>query len=319
MKVIHMTYPYPFEQETFPETVAAIGFFDGIHKGHQKLIQRSVAYANKHGMESAVITFLPHPSVVLKGLSEEAVKYITPLKEKKEVLEQFNIDRVYIVTFNKDLSRLSPKEFVEHFIIGLNIKHLIGGFDYSFGFKGQGNMNNIHQFANGLFTYEIVDRIDWGGEKISSTRIRKCLQEGDMVTTNVLLGRPYFNYGTVIEGDKRGRTIGFPTANIKTDATALLPKTGVYAVKVHVPGKSTDFLGMANLGTKPTFTKGEENISLEVNILDFSGDLYGQTLKIEWYKHVRDEIKFSGVDSLVEQIKKDEQTIRSYFEKHRNL
>ena len=308
-----MTYPYPFEKEAFPKTAAAIGFFDGIHQGHQKLIQRSVDYANKHGMESAVITFLPHPSVVLKGLHEEDVKYITPLKEKKEVFEQFNIDRLYIVTFNKELSLLPPKKFIEHFIIGLNIKHLIGGFDFSFGFKGEGNMNNIHQFTNDFFTYEVVERVDWKEEKISSTRIRKCLQNGDIETTNVLLGRPHFNYGIVIEGNKRGRTIGFPTANLKIDSTALLPKSGVYAVKVHIPGHDETLIGMANLGTNPTFTKGEVNISLEVNILDFNGDLYGQTLKIEWYKYIRNEIKFSSVESLIEQIKKDEKTIRSYF------
>ncbi len=310
MRTIELTYPHTMLLEEIPETVAAIGFFDGIHKGHQKVIKTAVTQAKNEDMESAVITFHPHPSVVLNK-DIQHVKYITPLREKQEILQQLNVDRLYIIKFNKELSLLSPQDFIDHFIKGLHIKHLIAGFDYTFGHKGQGNMSAMASYADGLFETTVIEKVSKFDEKISSTKIRAFLRDGHVEEANELLGRNLSVRGIVIDGDKRGRTIGYPTANLQIATDALLPKNGVYAVKVFY--KNISYEGMANLGTKPTFNEKETRPSVEVNIFDYNHDLYGEELKVEWCNFIRDEKKFSGVDELVNQIKEDEKQIRNYF------
>ncbi|WP_099158142.1 riboflavin biosynthesis protein RibF [Virgibacillus ndiopensis] len=312
MRTIELTYPHTLVLEELPKTVAAIGFFDGIHKGHQKVIQTAVDEAKNKNMESAVITFHPHPSVVLKK-DVQHVRYITPLREKQEILQQMQVDRLYIINFNQELSTLSPQDFIDHFIIGLNIHHLVAGFDYSYGHKGKGNMKVIGDHAKGAFSYSIIDKVELDNEKVSSTKIRELLKNGEVEATNELLDRPLSIYGIVVDGDKRGRTIGYPTANLRIDPNALLPKIGVYAVKVLY--KNEVYEGMANLGVNPTFKSGVVEPSIEVNIFDYNNDLYGEELKLEWHKYIRDEKKFNSVEELVEEISNDEAKIRRYFSK----
>lgn len=310
MQTIELTYPHSLEMNELPETVAAIGFFDGIHLGHQEVIQTAVSEARKRDMESAVITFHPHPSVVLKK-DVDHVEYITPMKEKQQVLEQLQVDRLYIITFNKELSSLSPQQFIDHFIIGLKIKHLVAGFDYSFGFKGKGNMDNISEFTRDAFTYTTIGKVEMDAEKVSSTRIRHLLTTGDVEEIRQLLDRPLTVSGTVVEGDKRGKELGYPTANLAVSDDVLLPKPGIYAVKVMYQQEYLE--GMASLGTNPTFTNDRSKLSLEVNILDYKHNLYGEELQVEWWKYIRDEIKFDRVDDLMTQMADDERVIRDYF------
>lgn len=298
--------------EELPETVSAIGFFDGIHQGHQKVITTAVKEAEKKGMDSAVITFHPHPSVVLKKNTKQ-VQYITTLKEKQEVLQELGVDRLYIITFNDQLSKLSPQEFVDHFIIGLHIKHLVAGFDYSFGYKGKGNMNNISDYSNEKFTWQKIDEVSLDDEKVSSTRIRQELKEGNVDKVHQLLNRPYQSAGMVIRGAQRGRELGYPTANIDVPNDSLLPRQGIYAVYVWV--KNQRYEGMANIGTNPTFTEDRQDVSVEVYIFDYSNDLYGEELIIEWLNYVRPEEKFDTVEALIDRMKQDEQEIRSYLTK----
>lgn len=310
MRTIELTYPHTLMLEELPHTVSAIGFFDGIHRGHQKLIETAVDEAKNRDMESAVITFHPHPSVVLKK-DVEHVKYITPIREKQDILQKLNVDRLYIIKFNKDLAALSPEAFVDHFIIGLNIKHLVAGFDFSYGHKGAGNMNSIEAHAKGAFTHTIIDKVQSNGEKISSTKIRELLKSGDIKNVNNLLGRPLTTDGIVVKGDQRGKTLGYPTANLKVNQDALLPKIGVYAVKVLY--KNEIYEGMASLGVKPTFTSDISEPVLEVNIFDYNNDLYGEELLVEWHHYLRDELKFNDIEALVERIGLDEKEIRRFF------
>jgi len=310
MRTIELTYPHSLVLGEMRETVCAIGFFDGIHKGHQQVIQTAVKKAKDKNMESAVITFHPHPSVVLKK-GVQHVKYITPLREKQELLQKLHVDKLYIIKFNKELSTLSPQDFIDHFIIGLNIKHLVAGFDYSFGHKGQGNMNNIHEFTRNQFTYSTIEKVELGQEKISSSRIRELLQIGKVDEANALLGRPLKLSGIVIKGDQRGRELGYPTANLDIHEDVLLPKPGIYAVKVIY--KNETYEGMANIGTNPTFTEDRQDLSIEVNIFDYNNDLYGEELQVEWYKFMRTEEKFTSADALITQMELDEKNIRAYF------
>jgi len=296
--------------EKIPDTVAALGFFDGIHRGHQKVIKTAVNKARENQMMSAVITFHPHPSVVLQGKTD--VQYITPIHMKAHILEQLNVDRLYVITFDKALSLLSPKTFIEEFITRLNVKHVVAGFDFTFGHKGKGNMKNISELAQGDFTSTVVEKVTCDGEKISSTHIRECLASGEIEQVNVFLGRCYTIFGAVVSGDQRGRTIGYPTANIKVDTDTLLPKSGVYAVQVKINNVTYD--GMANLGVKPTFQADVIEPIIEVHIFNFNDDIYGERLYISWHKFIRDEKKFSGIDELITQLKNDEKTIKGYFE-----
>lgn len=311
MNTIHLSYPHELQRNELKDTVAAIGFFDGIHKGHKAVIQQAIDTARAEKKESAVISFHPHPSVVLKK-NLEKVRYITTIDEKKQILQAMGVDRFYIITFNEELSQLSPKTFVDHFIIGLHITHLVAGFDYTFGHKGAGNMENISDMAAGKFTTTVVDKLENEKEKISSTRIRNLLQAGAVSDIEPLLGRVYKTTGTVVKGDDRGGSqLGFPTANIHISEDKFLPKQGVYAVKVHHNNKV--YNGMANLGVVPTFTEGRTEPKLEVNIFDFNENIYGEQLTVEWYTFIREERKFSGIEEIVAQLNKDEKEIRKYF------
>lgn len=310
MRTFELTYPHSLLLEELPNTVSAIGFFDGIHKGHQEVIQTAVKHAQENKMESAVITFHPHPSVILKKGTEH-VRYITPIREKQEILQQMNVDRLYIIEFNKELSGLTPQAFIDHFIIGLNIKHLVAGFDYSFGHKGLGNMNNIADFTRDEFGFTVIDKVSLDSEKVSSTRIRELLKVGEVEEVNTLLGRPLKYTSIVVHGAKRGTELGYPTANLKVNEEALLPKIGVYAVKVIY--KNAVYEGMASIGTNPTFEEDQGNLSVEVNIFDYNNDLYGEELQIVWYKFIRDEEKYNNVEELTKQLALDEKNIRQIF------
>lgn len=310
MRTFELTYPHSMVLNELPETVTAIGFFDGIHKGHQKVIQTAVREAKERGMESAVITFYPHPSVVLKK-DVQHVKYLTPIREKQEILQKLEVDRLYIIQFNQELASLTPQVFVDHFLKELRIKHMVAGFDFSYGHKGKGNMQTIQEHAAGAFTVTQVDKVVIDGEKISSTKIRNLLKAGDMDEAARLLGRPLSVTGLVVKGEQRGRTIGYPTANIAVSDETLLPKVGVYAVKVLY--KNEVYEGMASLGFKPTFTDQLVEPILEVNIFDYNNDLYEEELRVQWYTFIREEKKFSGVEELVSEIAEDEKKVRKYF------
>jgi|SRR5690625_1783191 len=310
MKVINLQHPHHMSKENLPETVCAIGFFDGIHLGHQRVIKSAIQQAEEQKRESAVISFHPHPVIVLSN-GKKNIKYITPPDNKIKVLEHLGIDRLYLIEFDKKLSSLEPQQFIDYFIAGLNVKHLVAGFDFTYGFKGAGNMNNIAKFAKDRFTFTTIEKVTTANEKISSTHIRELISQGQIQAVNRLLGRRFETSGTVIKGDQRGRTIGYPTANLQVHPDALLPKTGVYAVQATINDQS--YFGMANLGFRPTFEKDQSRPLLEVHLFNMNENIYDAQLHIEWYKFIRSEKQFQSVDQLIAQLNKDETFIRNYF------
>lgn len=313
LEIISLQYPHQFIRTEIEETVAAIGFFDGIHKGHQNVIETAREIAREENRKSAVITFSPHPSVVLKK-QQNPVHYLTPLTEKKAILEDMGIDILYIITFNEVLSQLSASDFVSDFIVGLNIKHLVAGFDFTYGHKGKGTIETLSEHAKGQFDLTTINKLEDEGEKVSSTRIRDLLAKGQVKKIKNLLNRPFQTSGIVIQGDKRGRTIGFPTANIDAEEEYALPKVGVYAVRVSISNQEK-IIGMANVGYKPTFHENNQIVrpTIEIHLFDFEKDIYGKSLRIDWIDYIRDEVRFNGVEQLIEQLKKDEQQIRHLF------
>lgn len=307
MNVYELQYT---EEMQLPEGQAyslAIGFFDGLHKGHQAVIQTAIEKAERLNIQSAVMTFDPHPSHVLGG-GKKKVGYITPHEEKVAVLTELGVDALFVIRFNKELAALSPEAFVDTFIKRLNVQHVVAGFDFTFGQKGAGTMADMKSLANGAYTTAIVEKVSDEVEKISSTRIRQLLAEGKVEETAKLLGRNFRTIGTVEHGAKNGRKLGFPTANVTSPEAAILPLNGVYAVKFHADGKT--YNGVCNVGIKPTFDEEQKAPMVEVHILDFDGDLYGKAVKVEWLYFIREEKKFDSFEALIEQITADKETAK---------
>jgi len=312
VNVIHLKYPYQINQlNQLTAFSLAVGFFDGVHRGHQAVIGAAMDKARELNINSAVMTFDPHPSIVLGGRNEK-VFYITPLRQKLEIIEGIGVDTVFVVQFTSDFAKLSPEDFIQYFIRDLNVLHVTAGFDFSFGALGRGKMDMMKELSNGEFGVTVVDKFSDGEEKISSTRIRKSLQDGDMETAHELLGRPFEVPGIVVHGDKRGRTIGFPTANIQAMDGCFIPATGVYAVRILVQNNWYD--GVCNVGYKPTFKNPEDKqLSIEVHILNFEKNIYGEEVTVGWYKRIRSEKKFDGIESLKAQIQHDKEEAIRYF------
>lgn len=312
MNVIHLKYPHQLQSEDdWPSFSLAIGFFDGVHKGHQAVIEAAKQLGKERNLKPAVMTFDPHPSIVLREKNGQ-VFYITPLPQKLELFKKMDIDTVFVVHFTSDFAKLSPSEFIDTFIRRLNIQHVTAGFDFSFGAFGKGTMADMAALSDGDYGVTVIEKQEQAEEKISSSRIRKLLHEGNTEEASELLGRTFEIPGIVVHGDKRGRTIGFPTANVQPMAGALIPATGVYAVRIQVQNEWYD--GVCNVGYKPTFKNPEDKqLSIEVHILNFSKNIYGEEVTIGWYKHLRSEQKFSGIDALKEQIEKDKERAIAYF------
>ncbi|WP_428908619.1 bifunctional riboflavin kinase/FAD synthetase [Niallia sp. Krafla_26] len=316
MKVCYLEYPHHVKREEISQLVMALGFFDGIHLGHQKVIKTAKEEAKARGLKSAVMSFDPHPSVVL-GRSVKHVKYITPLEEKIRLLSSLEVDYFFVVRFTEAFANLLPQEFVDHYLIDLNVKHVVAGFDYTYGRLGKGTMETLPFHSRKQFTFSVIDKLQFGEEKISSTLIRSHIKDGEMDQLLPILGRYYRTSGTVIHGEKRGRKIGFPTANVDIEPQYLLPPTGVYAVKFKIAATGKVYNGVCNVGYKPTFHKEKaDKPSVEVYIFDFEGSIYEEKVTVIWYRRLRSEMKFSGIDELTAQIERDKQNTKEYFEKN---
>ncbi|MEI2663846.1 bifunctional riboflavin kinase/FAD synthetase [Rossellomorea sp. LJF3] len=316
MKVITVHHPHSISKNEFPPLVLALGYFDGVHKGHQRVIRAAVEEAKEQDVSSAVMTFDPHPSVVL-GHKHQHIHYITPLEDKKEIIKELGVDYLFIVRFTSEFANLTPQDFVDQYIIGLNVRHVVAGYDYSYGRMGKGTMETLPFHSRDMFSSTTVSKLTDADLdlKVSSSLIRENLKEGDVSRVKKLLGRPFKMKGTVIHGDKRGRKIGFPTANIELSDDYLTPKVGVYAVRMKIYDKWFD--GVCNIGYKPTFKNPDDySLTIEVHLFDFHTSIYGEEVFIEWYDRIRDEQKFSGIEELISQIQKDKDQAIDYFAKN---
>ncbi len=289
-------------KKPFKNPVLTIGNFDGVHLGHQQLFKHVLKRAKEIDGEAIVMTFYPHPLKVLKP-ENSGPPVITCHEQKIKLIEKCGMDVVITVNFTKDFAQMSAREFVEEVLwkkIGLKV--IVVGWDYQFGRNREGNIDFLRREGKRLgFEVEVLDSIKVNDTIVSSTMIRRCVIEGDLKKAEELLGRKYEIVGQVVKGrDRGGRVLGFPTANIRMD-DKLCPQTGVYAVEVIVDGKV--YGGAANIGYNPTF--GDESLSLETHIFDFSGDLYGKEITVRLIERLRPEKKFSGPEELAKQISID--------------
>jgi len=283
--------------------VATIGNFDGVHLGHKAVIQRLHERAEFYNCPSIVITFEPYPQTFFAKESK-AIPRLTPLREKLDILRAADIDRVLCVRFNQPFADMPAKDFVIQVLVQqLSIRYLVVGDDFHFGKQRQGNFQLLQTL--GLeYGFEVAKTPTHivANARVSSTRVRQALSEGAMELTRRLLGRPYQISGRVAHGDKRGRLIGFPTANIYLPRD-LSPLNGVFAVTMELSSTGKSFAGVANIGNRPT-VDGTSNL-LEVHLFDFDKDIYGTQVKVTFIQKIRDEQKFDGLDALVAQIQKD--------------
>lgn len=280
-------------------TSATIGNFDGVHLGHKKIIDAVKKEARDKGLSSCVITFHPHPQKVLQNID---IPLLVPIRERLKLLEKEGVDYVACYTFTKELSQISAQDFITDILVGkLKLKHLIVGPDFAFGKKRQGNAELLRTMGAKLgFETKVLEPMTMDGSVVSSTAIRNFVREGDVREASKFLGYDFYIEGTVVEGERRGRQIGFPTLNIDTDWD-ILPKVGVYATRVYIDDERKE--SITNVGYRPTF--GSEGLLIESHVFDYNGDAYGKRVRVEFAQRVRDEQKFDGPDALVEQIKKD--------------
>lgn len=272
--------------------------------GINHVIKQAVEIAREQGIPVAIMTFNPHPREVLG--QQRYSRYLTPIHDKMQIFASLGVDYTYIVTFDRAFSQIRPDQFVKHMLIPLNPHTVVVGFDFTYGYKGEGTANMLQQHAGHAFDVNVVSPYHMDGEKVSSTLIREQLHIGRLNRIKDYLGRYYSVKGIVVHGDGRGKKIGFPTANLEVTAPYVVPRNGVYAVKVTVSEQT--YLGVMNIGTRPTFLKEGSNTSLEVHLLDFDSNLYGQLIEVEFVSFVRKEERFSSVEQLVEQIDSDIRT-----------
>lgn len=288
------------------EYVACIGFFDGLHLGHQALINQTKSRAKDLGIESMLITFDPDPWSVLNKKSN--VKHITPLKKKLQVIESFGIDNTVILHFDSDFSNLSPQDFVERVLVALGITELVVGSDFKFGNRGKGNVSYLKEaYGDVIKTHEI--KLEAQDDiSISSTYIIQTILNGKVDLTSEMLGRDYEISGFVVDGQKVGRTLGFPTANLKIEDEYVIPKPGVYAGYVKVLDQT--YKSIVNIGHNPTINT-QEQLMVETHILDFNQEIYGEVIHQGFTKRLRDELKFDSIEALIEAMENDEKEART--------
>lgn len=299
------------EIEYMKDTVITVGTYDGVHRGHRKILNEMIEYRNSCDCRDMVITLHPHPQIVLHKKDRKPLKLLTMINERLELFDRFGIRNVLVLPFTPEFARTSPREFiVDHLIKKIGMRKMYIGFDHNFGKDRQGDSQFLKELSEGYdFETERVGPLLERDLVISSTKIRNALYKNDLDRANEMLGYYYLVKGEVAMGAKRGRDLGYPTANIHIpDPNKLLPDNGVYFVGAYVKGKKQ--YGMANLGIRPTFTN-DKVPTLEVHFFDYDEEIYGEKLTVHFLKFIRPEMHFVQINHLIEQIGRDEKKCRS--------
>ncbi|WP_294321599.1 bifunctional riboflavin kinase/FAD synthetase [uncultured Chryseobacterium sp.] len=299
-----------FSEYTSQKPLAlSLGMFDGVHLGHKSIIDELIKVSGENHLETAVLTFWPHPRFVFNP--SENLKLLNTLEEKTFLMEKYNIENLFLKEFDEEFRNLTGEEFVRQILVEkLHVKYLIIGYDHSFGKNKSGNFELLQKLSEELdFEVEQMEAINIHENNISSTKIRKALLDGNIREANEMLGYSYSVSGTVVHGKKIGRTIGYPTANIETDSIKLLPKKGAYIVEVFV--KDQHYKGMLSVGTNPTVNG--EKLTVEVYILDFNDDIYNEKITVKFRDFLHDEIKFEGIEKLIERLDEDKRLTENFI------
>jgi riboflavin kinase/FMN adenylyltransferase len=305
-----LTYPIEEQRSKGAQNIVlAIGYFDGVHLGHQAVIKEAIVLAKELDAVPAVMTFHPHPREVLGQVSIN--RYLTPLPDKLEQFAKLGVQRTYVIKFDLDFASLNKEDFVEEVLIPLAVKGIVTGFNFTFGRCAAGKASDLPLLGQGRFETRIVEPILFGEIAVSSTRLRQALAAGNVEAAGRILGRPYEIKGEVVTGDQRGRLMGFPTANLNLLEPYIVPKRGVYIVRASVGDEKS--YGIMNIGVRPTFSDPVSRERLEVHLLGKNVQLYGQILKVEFLSFIREEKKFPSVDELIKQIQSDREYAENWL------
>ena len=303
MKIRRINNELEINQEE--DTVLVLGYFDGLHKGHQTLFKEARKIADEQGLKIAVLTFPESPKLAFVRYQPELMLHLNHPEERAAHLENLGVDYLYLIDFTSHFSKNTAREFFDKYVSALKAKAVVAGFDYHFG-SDKRKAEELADYFDGRIV--IVSSVNQDDEKISSTRIRETIQNGDVAKAHQLLGYPLSTRGIVVHGNARGRTIGYPTANLAPLDRVILPADGVYVVDVEHNGKF--YRGMASVGKNVTF-EGDE-LRFEANLFDFAKEIYGDTIRIIWLDKIRDMVKFDGIEELVAQLKSDEEVARNW-------
>jgi riboflavin kinase/FMN adenylyltransferase len=303
MKIYH----HIDEFEPVKNAVVTIGTFDGVHLGHRKIISRIKELADASGGETVILTFFPHPRMILHP-EDDNIKLITTINEKASLMEQIGVDHLIITPFSRDFSNQSAEDYIRDILVNkIGTKKIVIGYDHRFGKDRRGGLDDLLHLAP-IYGFDVIEipEQDINEVAISSTRIREALLKADIELANTFLGYPFFITGKVIRGDQIGRQIGYPTANIQIEEKyKLIPADGIFAVKVQL--NDMEYKGMAYIGSRPTINGMTRNI--EVNLFDFNKEIYNETIRMEFHHFVRADVKFNGLDELKIQIAKDKEDV----------
>ncbi len=310
MKILYVNMYEPIDMNC--EITACIGYFDGLHKGHQALIQKVLEVSKRDGTIPALISFEPDPWTVLRNIDHPP--HIMALEDRCAVIEEMGIRLCIILQFDKTMADLQVEEFHHRILHALHVKTLVCGYDFHYGIRGSGSVETLREQSQ--FRTEVIEQICDSNQKISSTRIEELIRDGDMEKAEELLTRPFGIRGTIIKGNQIGRTYGFPTANLRMLHAYVCPKRGVYIGAVL--WKDAAYPAIINVGYNPTFNH-RERISIEAHILDFHEDLYGENCCFYFYKYIRDERKLPSKQDLIDQLARDRQTAAAYFKEKRSI
>ena len=303
MKIRRINNELEINQEE--DTVLVLGYFDGLHKGHQTLFKEARKIAEEQGLKIAVLTFPESPKLAFVRYQPDLMLHLNHPEERAAHLENLGVDYLYLIDFTSHFSKNTAQEFFDKYVAALKAKAVVAGFDYHFG-SDKRKAEELADYFGGQIV--IVSSVNQDEEKISSTRIRETIQTGDVAKAHQLLGYPLSTRGIVVHGNARGRTIGYPTANLAPLDRVILPADGVYVVDVEHNGKF--YRGMASVGKNVTF-EGDE-LRFEANLFDFTEEIYGDTIRIIWLDKIRDMVKFDGIEELVAQLKSDEEVARNW-------
>jgi riboflavin kinase/FMN adenylyltransferase len=301
---------HSLEQVSLNNSWLTVGVFDGVHRGHQQILKRLTAGAHEHGVPAVVLTFDPHPA---KFFGRSAIKLLTLPDERMDLLDSFGVDAVVVHPFDRQVADTSAFDFMRALKTRLGVEHLVLGYDSTLGKNREGNAARLTEIGLELgYTVEVVSALSDESGVISSTEIRKLIETGNVAEAARLMGHPYSLHGPVIHGDGRGRTINVPTANIAYSHEKMIPANGIYACWAYLQGKK--YQAAINIGVNPTFTPDKQIPNVEAHILDFQGEIYGEDVKLEFVRRLRNELRFDSVETLLEQIWKDIEQAREILQ-----
>ncbi|MDO4680857.1 MAG: riboflavin biosynthesis protein RibF [Aerococcus sp.] len=309
MQIITLHHPVRTLDKLTTPIVLALGFFDGVHRGHQAVIQRARREATKRQLPLAVMTFNRSPRIIYQQAHPDSLDYLTTNEEKAQMMADLGVDILYFIEVTSAFATLSPQAFVDQYLVGFHAQAIVAGFDYTYGKPDVANMETLPNYSQGRFDIIRVPKLTANNEKIGSHFIRQQIKNGQLEEANAALGYPYFFSGVVINGKHRGRELGYPTANVLPNPHTLLPKVGVYTVECVLNHQI--YWGMASIGYNITFADQKEK-TVEINLFNFNEEIYGETLKVCWHQYLRTEMKFAGAEGLIKQMAQDKKNALAF-------